>query len=183
GQVQLRLRLARLRRRDTRRGPAPARPGRRADRDRVRGLRRPPGPRLPRRAAHAQEHAPLRELALHALHPREVAGAGALGGGQEGRVPYTPERLPSPSSKVSPSQPGENSNGSSCLASPPLSLSSMSSVWSGSWWKVTSRLTSATVANCTAWVRVLWPQPMRLAYSSSVYWASWTRMSAPRAIA
>ena len=78
-QVPLRLRLAKLRRRDRGCGDAETRPRRTTHGNPLQSLRRTPGSCLSRRELHRQEHPPLRELNFPRFHPRQgIDGNGHL---------------------------------------------------------------------------------------------------------
>src|SRR5439155_6343638 len=81
-------------------------------------------------------------------------------------------------SQASSTSPGPEALSSFARASTP---SNSSSVWSGSWWKSTSRREPALRANVTVSSVLEFPQPTRSSYSTSVYWASCRSTAAPSA--
>src|SRR5919108_3859252 len=99
------------------------------------------------------------------------------------RGPHDVERSSSDQSKSisSPSRARSTVPSDQSSRTRSQSDSSSSSEWFGSWWNRSSRFAPASRANsATCWV-LEWPNPARGGYSSSVYWQSWIRTSAPAA--
>ena len=112
-----------------------------------------------------------REPAMRRRRSAETSTAGA------GRpVPLTLSSRPSRAANTSSSRPSAATRARAA----PSKRSMKASSWVGSWWKSARRLTPAASATSVAYSSVECPQPTRLTYSSSVYWASWITRSAPR---